>query len=564
MTQTSTDNLLSKPPGNPAGRPVKPAKVFLFFLIPWLLMVAAVAASDWRQLPAGAGMGSAFVVAGLAAWRWLGPSRRVLYLLAFLVALSLFHIWYVVGVHIELAGDEALFWDCSRKPDWCYVTKGPGAPLCILAARLLLGSTELGVRAPAIIFSFASSLVILQLGKRLYDEKVGVLSATLLQVTPLFAFNAVGMTTDPPLVFFWLLAMLLMHRAWKEPTPWVWLLLGLTVGLGVQAKYTMILFALPAFLLLVFSPARRQLLTPWPYLAAVVCLATIVPLYIWNREHNWWNFHHNFGQTRLEHGAQASLASLGLFAGSQLGMVTPLLLVMLIWASVKLRRQDPFCFWFTVPLTLFFLAKSFQGNVQPNWAQASYLAGLVSFSAYFLARRGQLGVHTRRLTDAAVVVAVIGTILLHVVCVMPFPHNMDPLEKVRRGSPRLGQEVARLSAELGPRQFIVSNDYMTTSSLAFYVPGQPDAYCYCLSPTERRINEYDAWPGFEGKLGYDAIVVIRGVKRELPARLQNSFASCEKRMVTVTSSVGGIETTYCVFLCRGFKGIERVFPTKYN
>ena len=526
----------------------------------YLVFAAMCATVDSRQVVACWLFGLVFVAGGLIAWRFLGQHNLLLYLMAFLVGLSLFRIWYIVAVPNELSGDEALYWQCSRNLDWCYVTKGPGAPFCIWCMRMALGSTELGVRASAIILSFGSSLILYLLGSRLYNSRVGVFSAALLQVTPIFAFYGIGMTIDPPFIFMWLLSLLLMHWAWKAASLLPWVLLGLAVGVGILCKDTMAAFFLSVLLLLTFSPARRQLLSPWPYLALILCLAVISPLVVWNLHHDWMNFFHNIGQTQISGGLRIFPMQFLAFIGSQLGIITPLLLVMMVWALFKFRRQDPLSFWFSIPLLFLFLIKSLQGKVQANWALCCYLTGLISFSAYFLDRFSTLNIRQRKLTITAIAIAVFATIFLHIACLIPFPSNMDPLKKVRRGSVQLGHEVARLAQNLKPQRFIFSDGYMTASLLAFYVDGQPTTYCVNL---DRRVNEFDAWPTFHNLLGYDAVFVLRGDKN-MPSQLQDRFREYEKHLVKTRSTINETENIYSVFLCHDFKGMERVVPTRYN
>lgn len=526
---------------------------------PWLILTGFCMVNG-REFATYSLFGLVLTAAALLVWRLWGRGRQELYLLVFLVGLSLFRIGYVVGVSVPLSGDEALFWDCSRKLAWCYVTKGPGTPFFIWCTRMLLGNTELGVRAGAIILSFASSLVLYLLGRRIYDRKVGVLSAVMLQIIPIYAFNGFAMTTDPLLIFLWLLSLLLLHMAWTSGSGTEWMLLGLVVGLGILSKYTMVIFFLPAFLLVLLSPSRRQLLSLWPYMAFVLCLVIASPLVIWNAQHNWVNLLHNIGQTHISNGMRVSLRYFGEFCGSQFGVISPLLLPMIVWASIKLRRRDALSFWFTVVPLALFLLKSLQGRVLANWALCCYLAGLVSFSEYFLARRKSLNVWSRRLTDVAIIMAVLMTIMLHIVPMLSFPHKMDPLEKVRRGSIQLGHEVAHLSEQLKPKRFIFSNNYMTASLLGFYVDGQPETYCVNL---DRRINEFDVWPGFHDLVHYDAILVLSH-DVEMPKPLQDKFKSYQKHLIRVSSSVGKVTKTYSVFLCRDFQGMVRVIPTRCN
>jgi hypothetical protein len=541
-----------------AGDNVGWAKASALLVAPWLIFTAFCVLST-RQFAAPSLFVLFFSVAALSIWMLCGRRPQELYLLAFLATLSVLRIGYVTGVPIPLSGDEALFWDCSRRLDWCFVTKGPGAPLCIWCTRMLLGNTELGVRGAAIVLSFAASLVLYLLGRRLYGRKVGILSAVLLQIVPIYAFHGVAMTTDPPLIFLWLLSLLLLHRAWTGGRGLDWMLLGLAAGLGILTKYTMAVFFLPTLFFVLLS-SRRLLMSVWPYIALLVCLAVISPLVIWNAQHQWVNILHNIGETHIANGVQVSLRDFGEFFGSQLGVVTPLLLPMIIWASIKLRRQEPLCFWFTVvPLGLFVL-KSLQGPVLANWALCSYLAALVSFSMYFLARRRLLSIRLRRLADAAVIVAAAMTIMLYIVPVLPLPRGLDPFKRVRSGAVQLGHEVARLSQQLKPQRFIFSNNYMTASLLGFYVDGQPYTYCVDLG---RRVNEFDVWPTFHCLVHYDAILVLKG-DVEMPKPLQDRFKSYRKQLLEVLSSLGGEKKTYSVFLCRDFQGMVRVMPTRYN
>jgi hypothetical protein len=535
-------------------------KALLFLCVPWVIFAGICAISIGRQATNCLLFGLTMTAACVVVWKLFGSGRLVLYMLIFLVSLSLFRIWFIVGVPNELSGDEALYWTCSRHLDWCYVTKGPGVAFCIWCSRMLLGDTELGVRASAIVFSLGSSLILFLLGRRLHNPKVGVLSAVVFQLIPVFAFLGLAMTTDPLFVFMWLLALLFMHRAWQTGSALSWVLTGLAVGAGILCKYTMAAFVLPALLLLIFSSARRQLLTPWPYMGLLVCLAATAPLIIWNANHDWINFFHNAGQTKVSSGLRILPVKFLEFVGSQLGIITPILLIMMVWAAFKLRRSDPLSFWFSIPLMFLFMLKSIQGKVQPNWALCCYLTGIISFSAYFPARFAILKVGLRRLTVAAVALAVCFTIFMHTACLIQFPPDLDPLKKVRLGSVGLSREVFRLTGELGPKYFIFTDRYMTSSLLAFYMEGHPTTYCVNLG---RRINDYDLRPGFHDFIGYDAIYVTPG-DRDMPAKLIDKFAQYEKRLVKAKSTVGSIENLYSVFICRDFKGMERTMPTRYN
>jgi len=81
---------------------------------------------------------------------------------------------------------------------------------------------------------------------------------------------------------FWALAGFAFHRALRGGEIRHWLLLGLSVGLSLWAKYFVVVLALPLALFLVIDrDARKSLATPGPYLALAAALVVIAPHLVW-------------------------------------------------------------------------------------------------------------------------------------------------------------------------------------------------------------------------------------------------------------------------------------------
>ena len=81
----------------------------------------------------------------------------------------------------------------------------------------------------------------------------------------------------------------------------LWILLGLIAGIACMTKMT-ILFLGPGFLAaLLVSKYRKDLLTPWPWLGAALCLVVVSPYLFWQIANHWptleyWN---NYGTARV-------------------------------------------------------------------------------------------------------------------------------------------------------------------------------------------------------------------------------------------------------------------------
>src|SRR5712672_3145144 len=92
--------------------------------------------------------------------RWI-PERACPYLALFLVlaATGLLLVYLACDCPLDLAPDEAHYWDWSRHLDWSYYSKGPGVAWlirlsCELFGELsvmLTGNEMVAVRLPAVV-----------------------------------------------------------------------------------------------------------------------------------------------------------------------------------------------------------------------------------------------------------------------------------------------------------------------------------------------------------------------------------------------------------------------------
>jgi membrane-associated phospholipid phosphatase len=506
------------------------------------------------------------------------PYTTVLFL--FLLAVSLFRIYYIQYGPLDLGPDEAHYWDWSRRLDMSYYSKGPMIAYLIYFGTSLFGDTVFGVRILAVVFSALSSVFLYMLGKRIYDEQVGLTSALLLQIIPLFSTFGIIFTIDSPFIFFWTLSLFLFWQAVNigktnnPPIPPLekegkrvfeengrstivyWLLLGVSVGFGLLTKYTMAFFYPCAFLFLWFSKGQRKLLlTKGPAIAFVTSLVVFSPVILWNAAHDWVTFRHTAGQIHIKEGFAISLSSFLEFLGSQFGVITPLLFVLILISVWKLRkdRGGNFLFWFSIPVLAFFLLKSIQAKVQANWALSGYITGIAAFSAFYIKGFFTAGKGEKILIAAAISLAFFTTAVAHYPSLLRLPVAMDPSSRLD-GWKELGDEVTGIYEQMSQSRpvFIFSDRYQVTSQLAFYVKGHPVTYCVNLG---RRMNQYDLWPGFSSFLHYDAIFVRTG-DRNVPEIIAAAFGKVEKKVISAYTKKRAKIRDYSIFLCYDFKGLR--------
>jgi 4-amino-4-deoxy-L-arabinose transferase-like glycosyltransferase/membrane-associated phospholipid phosphatase len=505
------------------------------------------------------------------------PYTTVLFL--FLLAISLFRIYYIQYGPLDLSPDEAHYWDWSRRLDMSYYSKGPMIAYLIFFGTSLFGDTVFGVRILAVVFSALSSIFLYTFGKRIYDEEVGLYSALLLQIIPLFSTFGIIFTIDSPFIFFWTLSLFLFWQAINHKTLCVlhneekekpfdssviahhsslvyWLLLGVSIGFGLLTKYTMAFFYLCAFLFLLFSKEQRNLLlTKGPSSAFITSLIVFSPVILWNAGHDWVTFRHTAGQIHAAEGFTISLSSLLEFLGSQFGVITPLLFVLALISLWKMRkdRGGNFLFWFSVPVLVFFFLKSIQAKVQANWALPGYISGIAAFSACYIRGFFTAGKGKKILIAAAVSLSLFMTAVAHYPSLLRLPVAVDPTARLD-GWKELGDEVTGIYEQMSQNRpvFIFSDRYQVTSQLAFYVKGHPVTYCVNLG---RRMNQYDLWPGFFSFLHHDAIFVRTGDK-DVPEAIAAAFEKVEKKVISAYTKKHAKIRDYSIFLCYDFKGLR--------
>ena len=547
------------------------------------------------------GTAIAFVIVGLFRYASLHYKTKPHSTLLFssLSVISVFRLYYILHGPLDLSPDEAHYWEWSRRLDLSYYSKGPMIAYLIYVGTSIFGDTVFGIRIMAVIFSALSSVYMFRLVNHVYPQQtesngqlVALSSALLLQVIPLFAPFGVIFTIDSPFIFFWILSLYIFWKAINSERSKGngqglnharWILLGISIGLGLLTKYTMAFFYLCAFLFLLFSEKRYLLKSSKPYTALLISLLVFSPVIIWNFQHDWVTIRHTVGQAHVSEGLTISLKNFIEFLGSQIGIITPIIFVMMFYALIKLgargkskthRGQGPeellqsgFLLHFSIPVIGFFLLKSIHGKVQPNWAMTGYITGIIAFAKYFMGRGTKGKGQGRLLVIAGITVAILVTVIAYYPSIIKLPPKLDPSSRLR-GWKELGVEIGRIHDSMKNKGevFIFSDRYQVSSELAFYVKGYPRTYCINLG---RRMNQYDLWPdinsnAFKIRSSGSTInaIFVRIDNVDMPLEAAEAFEKYDKRLLQVYDR-GHLLREYSIFICYNFKGIKTAMPEKY-
>lgn len=464
---------------------------------------------------------------------------------ALILFMALIHVAYLLRCPLELAPDEAHYWDWSRHLDWSYYSKGPLVAWIIrLSCELfggmserVVGSPLLAIRLPAIFFSLLSLVATYLLTRRITEsERVAFWAVVGLVTMPMTAAGNMIMTIDAPFVCLWAWALVFGHDALFRNRRWAWPVVGLLVGLGILAKYTMVLWVVGLLGFLLTTPYRRELLKPGIWIAAGITAICCIPIVVWNVQHDWITLRHVGTQ------AGTGVASIRWFGPiryitEQMGLLLVVwffLYVGAMWANrpripfsltlSRLGRGDKtntspnerslvegprlFLWWSSAAAFGTFLLASFKTPGQINWPIAAYVPGLVLAFDWLMTRIENP--NWRRSIMWVGIIGMILNVLQHYPAILRQPfvfvadlaannrpcpiRSIDPSVRLR-GWRFLASEVDRMRLKLATADetpVLATTFWNLAGEIAVHCEGQPTVYC--LGPAlAQRMSQYDLW-----------------------------------------------------------------------
>jgi len=194
--------------------------------------------------------------------------------------------------HLAFNGRYGFFRDelynivCGERLAFGFVDHPPLTPLVARFSQLLFGESLLGLRVLPALAGAATvvlaGLIARKLGGGRFAQALAGLSVILSGV--ILNFGAM-LTNNAFDILFWTLAAYLLIVILKEDRPRLWIAFGLTVGVALQNKYSIAFFLAALGVGLVLSPARKRLLSVWPWAGAGAALLVFLPNLIWQVRH---------------------------------------------------------------------------------------------------------------------------------------------------------------------------------------------------------------------------------------------------------------------------------------
>lgn len=458
---------------------------------------------------------------------------------------------------LNLAPDEAHYWEWSRHLDWAYYSKGPLVALLVRFGTALFGTSAFAVRFGSWLCSLLFSISFFFFAVELCGAQLALFAFVLLRSMLFFFSLGLVTTTDPAAALFWVLTLWAAYRALFSAEPRAWILVGIFSGLGMLAKYTLLILPASIFLfMLLDAEARKNFRRKELWLGVLILLLSLLPILAWNSEHDWVNFRHNAGHIYKAEKFFLQPKYLLELIGGQLGLMGPISAVLSVLALVfgwkRFRLNDRvagFLLFSALPLLALCVFVALTKRVYANWPMPVFISAVLLL-AYQVRTEKFSAVHERALKLNFVLALIALWPLLGFT--YGLPTKILPTKKLV-GWEALGKRVADLRGEIrDPKSFLLTDDYGDASEISFYTAGQP--FTYVANTDGRRMNQYDIWGGWEALGGHDALIVLEdpAAAEKLRPHFKTLTALPEKQLPILFGK--DLQRTFYFFTAENFDG----------
>jgi len=197
--------------------------------------------------------------------------------------------------------DELYYIACSNHLAFGYVDQPPLSIALLALWRVIAGDSLQAIRLISSL-ALGGTVILTALTARRMGGGPFALGLSAFAVVASHEILAGGslFTMNPIDVLFWIAALYLVVRILSGDSPRLWIVLGVTAGLGMLNKYSVGFLCAGVAGGFLLTRARRLLLRPEPWIGLLACVLVFLPHVIWEIAHGLptLEFMHNASQMK--------------------------------------------------------------------------------------------------------------------------------------------------------------------------------------------------------------------------------------------------------------------------
>ena len=415
---------------------------------------------------------------------------------------------------LETGQDEAYHFLYSVHPDWSYFDHPPMLRYVTQCGIAVFGGWlhPLSVRFGFVVMFGGSTWIMFRWTARWYGDLSGFYAALALNFSAYYTAAAGAFVLpDGPLLFFSLLTMWRLSEALiafpGKLVPWIWV--GLACAGAMLSKYHAVFLPLGVLAYIIVTPsARRNLLTPGPYLAAALGFLGLVPVLIWNSQHDWASF--GFQSARAV-GNKLSLTGLATNFFGPMGFLFPWIwfpivgiLVKRIFTFRSAAGVDRLLLCQSLLPLVMFTAVSSTRPILPHWPLIGFLPLFPLLGSSWADQSIREPVVVRRwmIFMASALLVIASAFLVQArTGIVKFPFR-DPCIEIS-GWESVAHELDTRGFINRPNTFIFTNHWFDSGQIAFATRNRIPVACY----REGDARGFAYWSRPEDWLGKDGLLL---------------------------------------------------------
>jgi 4-amino-4-deoxy-L-arabinose transferase-like glycosyltransferase len=469
---------------------------------------------------------------------------------------------------LGLGFDESYTIVVARRLDLSYFDHPPLHQWIAHFAALAFGEGA-ATRLPFVALFAATGWLMFALTRRLFGARAGLVALVALNVSPFFFASPGGwVMPDGPLLLALAgaaltLAALFFGAPGRRAAWGLWLAAGFWLGLAGLSKYSAALFVVGLVAFLALSPRQRHWFRhPAPYLAALLALAMVTPVFVWNERHFWVSFAFQGERGAIEGSWHPMLVGAQILG--EIALLSPWIfapLVRSLFAGARQAFDDEkrlFLACLALPaIVLFTLTPLWGARGLPHWPMPGWFFAFPLMGAWVEERAGAYDFRRRAIVWAGLLAAVAVLIVSQAATGWATRLARLPAGVADPTLEMLDWSALRDAPGLNKPAYVIATKWVEAGKIGLALgPGTP---IFVFSHDPRGIALIDDSARF---VGQDGIIVIpqQRLDRTL-AELGPYFASLDPPQTFVLRRGGRDEIALALIPARG---LTRAFPVPYR